>query len=198
MTQEEQEKEELDEEKKPIIEDEVPVEEPEKEKEEDKVNPDELELVIRRTRSDYIGQLLEDENEDVSVKDLRNIITIYDKCSVTVKNAFDGDTTNDINSWNFSDWIKIILPIVKAIEKYNTTDKKGRYKKTVAIIITKCIIVNELTISEESRQLLLDAVEDYLKPSIDIIVYMINSNNGSGSSGSSGSLFKKCCPCFSK
>jgi len=185
MTQEEQEKEEQ-EEQKPIIEVEV-------EKEEDKVNPEELELVIRRTRSDYIGQLLEEETEAVSVKDLRNIITIYDKCSVTVKNAFDGDSTNDINSWNFSDWIKIILPIVKAIEKYNTSDQKGTYKKTVAIIITKCIIVNELTISEESRQLLLDAVEDYLKPSIDIIVYMINSNNGSG-----GSLFKKCCPCFSK
>ena len=193
MTQDEQ-----DEEKKPIVEQEseVSVEQVEAKdeaKDEAKVNPEELELVIRRTRSDYIGQLLEEENEDVSKEDLRNIITIYDKCSVTVKNAFDGDSTNDINSWIFSDWIKIILPIVKAIEKYNTTDKKGRYKKTIAIIITKCIIVNELTISEESRQLLLDAVEDYLKPSIDIIVYMINSSNGD-----SGSLFKKCCPCFSK
>ena len=193
MTQDEQ-----DEEKKPIVEQEseVSVEQVEAKdeaKDEAKVNPEELELVIRRTRSDYIGQLLEEENEDVSIEDLRNIITIYDKCSVTVKNAFDGDSTNDINSWNFSDWIKIILPIVKAIEKYNTRDKKGRYKKTVAIIITKCIIVNELTISEESRQLLLDAVEDYLKPSIDIIVYMINS-----SSSGSGSLFQKCCPCFSK
>ena len=149
------------------------------------VNEEKLELVIKQEKNNYINQLIIDSNGALTPDDQYNIIKIYDNSSKAVKDAFDGDTTNDIDSWDFSDWIKIVLPIVKAIEKYNLSDKTGEYKKTVAIIVAKCVIVNELTLSEENRKLLLDAIDSYLKPSIDIIVFMINSSDS-----------KKRCLCF--
>ena len=149
------------------------------------VNEEKLELVIKQEKNNYINQLIIDSNGALTPDDQYNIIKIYDNSSKAVKDAFDGDTTNDIDSWDFSDWIKIVLPIVKAIEKYNSSDKTGEYKKTVAIIVAKCVIVNELTLSEENRKLLIDAIDSYLKPSIDIIVFMINSSDS-----------KKRCLCF--
>ena len=149
------------------------------------VNEEKLELVIKQEKNNYINQLIIDSNGALTPDDQYNIIKIYDNSSKAVKDAFDGDTTNDIDSWDFSDWIKIVLPIVKAIEKYNSSDKTGEYKKTVAIIVAKCVIVNELTLSEENRKLLLDAIDSYLKPSIDIIVFMINISDS-----------KKRCLCF--
>jgi len=149
------------------------------------VNEEKLELVIKQEKNNYINQLIIDSNGALTPDDQYNIIKIYDNSSKAVKDAFDGDTTNDIDSWDFSDWIKIVLPIVKAIEKYNLSDKTGEYKKTVAIIVAKCVIVNELTLSEENRKLLIDAIDSYLKPSIDIIVFMINSSDS-----------KKRCLCF--
>ena len=141
--------------------------------------------LLNKVRQNYYNQLIIDSNGALTPDDQYNIIKIYDNSSKAVKDAFDGDTTNDIDSWDFSDWIKIVLPIVKAIEKYNLSDKTGEYKKTVAIIVAKCVIVNELTLSEENRKLLIDAIDSYLKPSIDIIVFMINSSDS-----------KKRCLCF--
>ena len=142
------------------------------------VSTESLELVVnneKKEKNDYLSDLINEESEIVSVVDHRNIITIYNHCSNTVKKAFDDDITNDISSWAFSDWIKIILPIVKAIEKYNTSSRKGKYKKTVAILVTKCIIAYDIDTEESNKILMLNAVDDYLKPSIDIIVYMINN-----------------------
>ena len=150
-----------------------------------------LDLVIKqdkdkdKDKDNVIHQFIIDSNGVLNNEDQLNIVKIYDNCSQTVKEAFDGDTTNNIDSWDFSDWIKIVLPIVKAIEKYNSIDKKGEYKKTVAIVVTKCVIVNELALSEENRKFMLDAIDSYLKPSIDVIVFMINSSDG-----------KKRCLCF--
>ena len=149
------------------------------------VNGENFALIIKQEQDNYIHQLIIDSDGVLTPEDQFNIIKIYDNCSKAVKDAFDGDSTNDIDSWDFSDWIKIVLPIVKAIEKYNSSDKTGEYKKTVAIIVAKCVIVNELTLSEENRKLLLDAIDSYLKPSIDIIVFMINSSDS-----------KKRCLCF--
>jgi hypothetical protein len=149
------------------------------------VNQENLELIIKQEKNNYIHQLIIDSNGALTPDDQSNIIKIYDNSSKAVKDAFDGDTTNDIDSWDFSDWIKIVLPIVKAIEKYNSSEKTGEYKKMVAIIVAKCVIVNELTLSEENRKLLIDAIDSYLKPSIDIIVFMINSSDS-----------KKRCLCF--
>ena len=50
-----------------------------------------------------------------------------------------------------------------------------KYKKTVAILVTKCIIAYDIDTEESNKILMLNAVDDYLKPSIDIIVYMINN-----------------------
>jgi hypothetical protein len=149
------------------------------------VNDEKFELVIKQEKNNYITQLIIDSDGVLTPEDQYNIVKIYDNSSKAVKDAFDGDTTNDIDSWDFSDWIKIVLPIVKAIEKYNSSDKTGEYKKTVAIIVAKCVIVNELTLSEENRKLLIDAIDSYLKPSIDVIVFMINSSDS-----------KKRCLCF--
>jgi hypothetical protein len=149
------------------------------------VNQENLELIIKQEKNNYIHQLIIDSNGALTPDDQSNIIKIYDNSSKAVKDAFDGDTTNDIDSWDFSDWIKIVLPIVKAIEKYNSSEKTGEYKKMVAIIVAKCVIVNELTLSEENRKLLIDAIDSYLKPSIDIIVFMINNSDS-----------KKRCLCF--
>jgi len=149
------------------------------------VNGENFALIIKQEQDNYIHQLIIDSDGVLTPDDQVNIIKIYDNCSKAVKDAFDGDSTNDIDSWDFSDWIKIVLPIVKAIEKYNSSDKTGEYKKTVAIIVAKCVIVNELTLSEENRKLLIDAIDSYLKPSIDIIVFMINSSDS-----------KKRCFCF--
>ena len=153
-------------------------------------DPENLELIIKQRSNNVIADLIEKEDGILSHPDHVNIYNIYKNCSVGVKEAFDGDSTNNIDSWTFADWIKIVLPIVKAIEKYNSVEKKGEYKKVIAILITKVVIVNELTISEENRALLLDAIDDYLKPSIDIIVYMINNTE------TGGNFLKKCCPCF--
>jgi len=154
-------------------------------------DPENLELIIKQKSNNVIAELLENEEKNgiLSHSDHRNIYKIYKNCSDAVKEAFDGDSTNNMDSWTFADWIKIVLPIVKAIEKYNVVEKKGEYKKVIAILITKAVIVNELTMSEESRALLLDAIDDYLKPSIDIIVYMINNTE------TGGNFLKKCCPC---
>jgi len=155
------------------------------------VKVEEVKLVNKQTKNDYLYSLLEGDQSIVGLDDHRNIINIYNHCSVAVKEAFDGDSTNNIDSWDISDWVKIILPVVKSIEKYNSSNKKGEYKKTVAIIITMCVIVKDLDTSEENKKLLIDAVDSYLKPSIDIIVFMINQ--------SGSNIFKKCCPgCFKK
>ena len=155
------------------------------------VKVEEVKLVNKQTKNDYLYSLLEGDQSIVGLDDHRNIINIYNHCSVAVKEAFDGDSTNNIDSWDISDWVKIILPVVKSIEKYNSSNKKGEYKKTVAIIITMCVIVKDLETSEENKKLLIDAVDSYLKPSIDIIVFMINQ--------SGSNIFKKCCPgCFKK
>ena len=111
----------------------------------------------------------------IDIDEQINIINIYDICRLKVKEAFDGDSTNNIDSWDFSDWIKIILPIVKAIEKHNNSQNKGEYKKNAAIVITMCVIHYDLDISKENKNILLHAVNSYLKPSIDTIVYLINS-----------------------
>ena len=137
----------------------------------------------------FISNSLINDYSIINSSDHTNIINIYEICSHTVKNEFDGDNTNDINSWDFSDWIKIILPIVKAIVTYNITINKGEYKKAAAVVITMCVIKYELDISDEKKTLLLNAVDSYLKPSIDTIVYIINSID-------TGNLFQKCCPCF--
>ena len=157
--------------------------------EEEPVSQEKVELVVKQKqkRNDYLFSLLDGDQSVVGIEDHRNISNIYNKCSTLVKEAFDGDNTNDIDSWDFSDWVKIILPIVKSIEKYNSSDKKGEYKKTVAIIVTMCVIVNDLETSEENKKLLINAVDSYLKPSIDVIVFMINQ--------SGSNVFKKCCPC---
>jgi len=164
--------------------------EEEQEQEQDTVSQEKIELVATQTKNEYLYSLLEGDQSVVSFDDHRNVINIYNHCSAAVKEAFDGDSTNDIDSWDFSDWVKIILPIVKSIEKYNSSDKKGEYKKTVAIIVTMCIIVKDLETTDENRKLLIDAVDSYLKPSIDVIVFMINQ--------SGSNVFKKCCPCFFK
>lgn len=144
-------------------------------------------VVLVEDKNLFIKDSIKHSSSLISI-DHENIIYIYSKCSETVKNAFDNDTTNDINSWSFSEWIKIILPIVKAIEKYNTSDRKGVYKKEIAILITKCVIIYDLDISDETKNLLLNAVNDYLVPSIDIIVYMINNTEKKCNCS--------CLPCF--
>ena len=166
---------------------EVEVEEVKEVKEVEEVSQEKIDFVDMHTRNDYLYSLLDGDQSIVGLEDHRNIINIYNHCSVAVKEAFDGDSTNNIDSWDFSDWVKIILPVVKSIEKYNSSNKKGEYKKTVAIIITMCVIVKDLETSEENKKLLIDAVDSYLKPSIDVIVFMINQ--------SGSNIFKKCFPC---
>ena len=162
------------------------VEEVEEVKEVEEVE-EKIELVEKQSRNEYLHSLLEGDQTIVGIEDHRNIINIYNHCSAAVKEAFDSDSTNNMDSWDFSDWVKIILPIVKAIEKYNSSNEKGEYKKTVAIIVTMCVIVKDLETSEENKKLLINAVDSYLKPSIDVIVFMINQ--------SGSNIFKKCCPC---
>ena len=169
---------------------EVEVEEVKEVKEVEEVSQEKIDLVDMHTRNDYLYSLLDGDQSIVGLEDHRNIINIYNHCSVAVKEAFDGDSTNNVDSWDFSDWVKIILPVVKSIEKYNSSNKKGEYKKTVAIIITMCVIVKDLETSEENKKLLIDAVDSYLKPSIDVIIFMINQSRTN--------IFKKCCPCFFK
>ena len=156
----------------------------------EEVSQEKIDFIDKQTRNDYLYSLLDGDQSIIGLDDHRNIINIYNHCSVAVKEAFDGDSTNNIDSWDFSDWVKIILPVVKSIEKYNSSNKKGEYKKTVAIIITMCVIVKDLDTSEENKKLLIDAVDSYLKPSIDVIIFMINQSRTN--------IFKKCCPCFFK
>ena len=136
----------------------------------------------------FISNFINVNSDIITQEDTVNIMNIYTRSVSSIKDQFDNEVSNNISDWTLVDWIKLIHPVITAIERYNKVNKKGEYKKLVAILIMKCVIEYEIDISDESKIIIQSSIDLYLGPAIDSIVLIANNVDFN-------SLFKRCFPC---